>query len=96
MNKLILIAAAIMVGLAILLPFASKTPDGLQTLVDSSATPQQPTWNGIMGGYSTGAGDPYLSALSAGLIGTAIVILASFALGATMKQKKKTPLSASA
>ena len=89
MKKLIPIVAAIMVAFAILLPFASKTPDGLQTLTENSGNQQQPMWNGIMANYSVAFADPYVSTLIAGLFGTGIVLAASFALGATMTQKKK-------
>jgi cobalt/nickel transport system permease protein len=90
MKKLILIVAAIMVAFAVLLPFASKTPDGLQTLTENSGSQQQPMWNGIMANYSVAFADPYVSTLVAGLFGTGMVLLASFALGATMTQKKKS------
>jgi cobalt/nickel transport system permease protein len=90
MKKLILIVAAIMVAFAILLPFASKTPDGLETLTENSGNQQQPMWNGIMANYSVTFADPYISTLIAGLFGTGMVLLASFALGATMAQKKKS------
>ena len=90
MKKLILVVAAIMVAFAVLLPFASKTPDGLQTLTENSGSQQQPMWNGLMANYSVAFADPYVSTLIAGLFGTGIVLLASFALGATMTQKKKS------
>ncbi len=89
MKKLILIIAAIIVALAVLLPFASKTPDGLQTLTENSGNQQQPMWNGLMANYSVAFADPYISTLVAGLFGTGIVLFASFALGSTMTQKKK-------
>jgi hypothetical protein len=88
MKKLILIAALIMIAFAVLLPFASKTRDGLQTLTDNTGNQQQPAWNGLMAEYSVALGDPYLSTLVAGLLGTGLVLAASFALGSTMAQKK--------
>jgi hypothetical protein len=90
MKKLILIVAAIMVAFAVLLPFASKTPDGIQSLTENSGDQQQPMWNGIMANYSVAFADPYISTLVAGLFGIGMVLLASFALGATMTQKKKS------
>ena len=92
MKKLILIVAAIMVAFAVLLPFASKTPDGLQTMVANSADQQQqqqPVWNGLMGNYSVALANPYVSMLIAGLFGTGIVLTAGFALGSSVTQKKK-------
>jgi cobalt/nickel transport system permease protein len=90
MKKLILIVVAIMVAFAVLLPFASKTPDGLETLTENSGNQQQPMWNGIMANYSVAFADPYISTLVAGLFGTGMVLLASCALGATLTQKKKS------
>ena len=89
MKKLILIVAAIMLTLAVLLPFASKTPDGLQNLTAESGNQQQPVWNGLMANHSVALADPYFSTLIAGLVGTGIVFAASFGLGATLTQKKK-------
>ena len=93
MKKLILIVAAIMVAFAVLLPFASKNPDGLQSMVANSAQQgqqQQPMWNGLMANYSVAFANPYVSMLVAGLFGVGVVLVASFALGATMTQRKKT------
>jgi cobalt/nickel transport system permease protein len=89
MKKLILIVAAIMLALAILLPFASKTPDGIQALTATSGNQQQPVWNGLMANYSVALANPYVSRLIAGLFGTGIVLAASFGLGTTLAQKKK-------
>lgn len=89
MKKLILIVAALMVAFAVLLPFASRTPDGIQTLTKDSGNQQQPTWNGLMANYSVAFSDPYVSTLVAGLLGVGIVLITSFALGATFSQKKK-------
>jgi pyruvate/2-oxoacid:ferredoxin oxidoreductase beta subunit len=90
MKKLILIGALIVVAFAVLLPFASKTPDGLQTLTAESGSQQQPVWNGLIAEYSIALGNPYVSTLAAGLLGTGIVLAASYALGSTMTQKKQS------
>jgi cobalt/nickel transport system permease protein len=90
MKKLILVVAAIMVVFAVMLPFASKTPDGLQKLTASSGNQQQPVWKGLMANYSVAFADPYVSVLVAGLLGTGIVLGASFALGSAMTQKKRS------
>jgi hypothetical protein len=89
MKKLILVVAALMVAFAVLLPFASKTPDGLQELTQNSGNSQQPAWGGLMANYSVALSDPYVSTLVAGLLGVGIVLLASFALSATLSQKKE-------
>ena len=89
MKKIIFAVAALMVTFAVLLPFASKTPDGLETLTQNSGNQQQPAWNGLVANYSVALSDPYVSKLVAGLLGVGIVLLASLALGATLSQKKK-------
>jgi hypothetical protein len=78
-----------MIVLAALLPFASKTPDGLETLTQDSENQQALLWKGLMAGYSTAIADPYVSTLVAGLFGTSIVLAAGFALGVAVSQKKK-------
>lgn len=89
MKKIILVAASIVVALAVLLPFASRTPDGLQTLANNNAKQEQPIWNGLMAEYTIAMGNPYLSTLVAGLLGTGIVLAAGFALGSATTDKKR-------
>ena len=89
MKKIILIAASIVVALAVLLPFASKTPDGLQTLANNNAKQEQPIWNGLMAEYTIAVGNTYVSTLVAGLLGTGIILAAGFALGAATTNKKR-------
>ncbi len=89
MKKLILTFAGIMVALAFLLPFASKTPDGLETLVENHASQEEPVWKGLMADYSVAFVDPYVSTLIAGLFGTSMLIIASLVLGKTFTPKKK-------
>ena len=89
MKKLILSMAAIIMAFAILLPFASKTPDGVQNLVATNGNNQQPIWKGLMENYSVALADPYLSTLVAGLLGISFVCVASFALSISIAPKKK-------
>ncbi len=88
MRKLLLVAALMVVAFAVLLPFASTTPDGLQTLTDNAENVQQPVWGGLMAEYSVAIGYPYVSTLVAGLFGTGIVLAAGFAVGSVSAQKK--------
>jgi hypothetical protein len=92
-KKIILLFAAIMVVFAVLLPFASTTPDGLETLTENSANPQQPVWNGLIADYSVALGNSYVSTLAAGLLGVGTVLGGSLALAAVMAQKRKTDAS---
>jgi len=96
MKKTVLAIAAIMIVLALLLPFISRTPDGVQSLTKTSGKQQQPVWNGLMANYSVGATDPYISTLIAGLIGTAIVLIAGSAMGTALAPKKKNHRSIAA
>jgi hypothetical protein len=89
MKKLILVVALIIAALAVLLPFASKTPDGLQTLAEESGSQQTISWNGLMANYSAALSDPYLSSLVAGLFGVGVVLIASFALGKALQKKNE-------
>ncbi len=89
MKKLILVVALLLLALVVLLPFASKTPDGLQTLTEESGSQQQTSWNGLMANYSAALADPYLSSLVAGLLGVGIVLVTGFVLGKAAQSKKK-------
>lgn len=92
MKKYIIAVVLIIVVLAALLPFVSKTPDGLQSLVANNSAAQEPTWNGIIGDYSIVAvNNPYLSALLAGIIGTTVVFLVAFIFGKASSKKKNKP-----
>ncbi len=87
MKRVLPLVAAIMIILALCLPFISKTPDGVEELTDASGK-QQPVWNGMMADYSVGVSDPYMSTLIAGLIGTAIVLIAGSIMGKALSPKK--------
>jgi len=89
-KKLVLIVAALLVAFAVLLPFASKTPDGLETLTEDSGSQQQSAWNGLMANYSAAFADPYISSLVAGLFGVGLVLVAGFALGKVAQKKNET------
>jgi hypothetical protein len=89
MKKPILVVALLIVALAVLLPFASKTLDGLQTLAEESYSQQPTSWNGLMANYSAALADPYLSSLVAGLFGVGVVLIAGFALGKVAQRKNE-------
>ncbi len=93
MKKTILIIGLIIATLAILLPFISRTPDGVQELTSDACVEQnqQASWNGIMSGYMVETVEnPYFSTLIAGAFGTIIVLLATYVLGSTVAPKKRT------
>ncbi|MEM3616362.1 MAG: hypothetical protein QXN95_04340 [Candidatus Bathyarchaeia archaeon] len=78
-KALILIA----VGLAILIPFASSYPDGLETVAETLQVEEAETfWGGLMPDYTLPTiENPYLSTLAAGFFGIIIVSAAAYAIG---------------
>ncbi len=92
MKKHLAITALIITAMAVLLPFASSNPDGLENLISTSKAQQQhaPFWNGLMSNYTIEAiGNPYLSTFLAGLFGTLMVILATLILTYSITPKRK-------
>jgi ABC-type sulfate transport system permease component len=93
MNKHIAVIAAIVIFLAVFIPLASSSPDGLERVVENFGVDEAtPFWNGIMSDYAIGAiTNPYISTLIAGIFGTLLVLAAAFILGKTMAPKDQTP-----
>ncbi len=89
MKRIVLFIVIIVTSFAILLPFASKTPDGVQNLVASNQGSQQPSWKGLMENYSIAFANPYISTLVAGLIGIAFVLGGSYVLSISVAHKKR-------
>ncbi len=91
MKNYLKIVAAMVVIFAVLLPFASKSPDAVQNLAETSGVGQQaPVWTGLMAGYSIGnVGNSYVSSLLAGVFGLVMVFAVAFGLGAAFAPKKK-------
>jgi hypothetical protein len=89
MNKHLAVIAAIVVFLAVFIPLASSSPDGLERVVENFGVAEhQPFWNGIMSDYAIAViADPYVSTLLAGVFGTFMVLLAAFLLGKAMTPK---------
>jgi hypothetical protein len=93
MNKRLAAIAAILVFLAVFIPLASSSPDGLERVVENFGVPEQePFWNGFMSDYAIAAiADPYISTLVAGVFGTFMVLLAGFLLGKVLSPKNPKP-----
>jgi hypothetical protein len=89
MNKRLAVIAAILVFLAVFIPLASSSPDGLERVVENFGVAEQaPLWNGLMSDYTIAAiGNPYVSTLLAGIFGTIMVLLAGFLLGKALTPK---------
>ncbi len=89
MNKYVTMVTAVLVFLAVFIPLASNSPDGLERVVETfEVTKQAPLWNGIMSDYAiTAIADPYVSTLLAGVVGIFIVLIVSTLLGKALTPK---------
>jgi hypothetical protein len=92
-KHLVAVVAAIMVFLAVFIPLASSSPDGLERVVENFGVEEAvPIWNGVMSDYTIAAiANPYVSTLLAGILGTLMVLVAGFVLGKVITPKKQTP-----
>ena len=89
MNKHLALIAAIVVFLAVFIPLASSSPDGLERVAENFGVAEHaPFWNGVMSDYAIAAiENPYVSTLLAGVFGTFMVLLAAFLLGKAIAPK---------
>jgi ABC-type sulfate transport system permease component len=89
MNKYFAAVAGIVVFMAVFIPLASSSPDGLERVVETFGVAEQaPIWNGIMSDYAIAAiKNPYVSTLLAGVFGTLMVLLTGFLLGKSISPK---------
>jgi hypothetical protein len=91
MKKNVAITMLIIVFLAAFIPFASSSPDGLETVVSSIGIQPQNLWEGFMTDYSvTALGNGYISTLLAGIFGVLFVLLATLALGKAITKRSHT------
>ena len=78
-------------SLAAFLPFASNSPDGLETAVSSLGIQPQSVWQGLMNDYSvTVIGNAYASTLLAGTFGIIFVLAATVVLGTAIMKRSQT------
>jgi len=79
----------ILVFLAILLPFASEAPDGLEKVVETLGVEEhEPFWSGFMPDYTLPViSNSYASTLLAGVFGTLLVLGVSYTVGMTITKK---------
>lgn len=92
----IAIIALVLFSLAVLLPFASSNPDGLEKVTSTFGAQQQTQiWQGLMPDYSVSLiGNGYISTLLAGVFGVCIVAVASLLLGKVISKNQAKNLSA--
>jgi cobalt/nickel transport protein len=92
MKKYLAATVMLIVFLAVFIPFASSSPDGLQKVATSLGIEEpEPIWQGLMGDYSVNVlGDTYVSTLAAGVLGTMLVLMATLVLGTAITKRGKT------
>jgi cobalt/nickel transport protein len=80
----------ILVFLAILLPFASEAPDGLEKVVETLGVEEhEPVWSGFMPDYTLPViSNSYASTLLAGVFGTLLVLSLSYTMGMAITRKE--------
>jgi len=90
MKNWVKVLLAIIVGLAIVLPFASAYPDGLETVAQKAGVEEtEGFWHGLMPDYSLPAiGNPYFSTLASGLTGILLVLIFTFLVGRMSTRKR--------
>jgi hypothetical protein len=90
MKKYFLAFGLLAIFLIVFLPFASNNPDGLEKVAqDLGVEENTPIWKGLMFDYSVSAiAEPYFSTLTAGIVGTTIVLVLSIVLGKAVALKK--------
>jgi cobalt/nickel transport protein len=91
MKKHLVVIALIVVFLAVFIPLASSNPDGLERVAENFGVEEHaPFWNGLMSDYAIVAiGNPYVSTLLAGVLGTFMVLIAAFLLGKAITPKNR-------
>ena len=91
MKKALVFVGLVLVSLAVLLPFASSSPDGLEKVAGTFGAQQQtPIWQGLMPDYSVAAlGNSYVSTLLAGIFGTMAGFVGNFAVRKSYNFKKR-------
>jgi len=80
---------AVIVGIAILLPFVSAYPDGLETVAQNAGIEEpERLWHGLIPDYSLPAiENPYFSTLTSGLAGIFLVFIFTFLVGIASTRK---------
>jgi hypothetical protein len=88
--KKALIMVLVLIGLAVFLPFASSSPDGLEKVTSTlGAQEQASVWQGLMPDYSIAlVGNSYVSTLLAGIFGTTAVLAATLLVGKVITSKR--------
>ncbi len=80
----------ILFSLAVLIPFASTHPDGLERVAESLGIEgTEPLWRGLMPDYTIQSiENPYTAALISGLIGLLLVFSVAWGIGWATSTRK--------
>ena len=91
MKKYLVAIILLVVFLAVFIPFASSSPDGLEKVAQSLGVKElEPLWKGFMFDYSVEVFEnPYVSTLLAGVFGTLMVLAASFIFGKVITKRQR-------
>lgn len=91
MKRYLIPLISIFVCLAVLVPFASNCPDGLEKVAETHRIEEHtPAWTGLMPDYTLPTiDDPYISTLLAGTFGVLLVLGAAFMLGMAITKPNK-------
>ena len=81
----------ILICLAIIIPFASSSPDGLEKVAETLGIEEtEPTYAGVMPDYMvTTIENSYISTLTAGVLGVLLVLGVTLVLGMIITKTKK-------
>lgn len=81
----------ILLSLAVLIPFASEFPDGLEKVAEALGIEEnEPLWKGLMPDYQLPIMDtPYVSTLAAGIFGVFLVFCVAFILGMAISKPRR-------
>ena len=91
MKKYLKALILILVCLAILIPFASEFPDGLERVAENLGIEEhEPVWKGLMPDYTLPTiENPYASTLLAGTLGVLLVLSVAFIVGIAVTKSNK-------
>lgn len=90
MRKYLKVLIFMLIGLAVLIPFASDAPDGLEKVAESLGIwEDEPIWSGLMPDYTLPhVENSYVSTLAAGIFGVFVVFGAAYLMGMTLTKAK--------
>lgn len=91
MKGYVRIVILILIGLAILTPFASTFPDGLEKVSEHMEIEEpEPVWTGLMPDYALpGIENPYIATLLSGFIGVFLVLATSWVMGRVVIYRRR-------